>query len=148
MNKLRFLVTLLLFITSCASTHEGPGADRKGVNASVIHIIKAFDKAAVGIRGRSANGRELVSKYHSPNGDGYDYAATSAERAYSKLKILGERRPYNLQVHYIVEERNSKGIYQIKKYDEGKAQKVLKSLIDYLVTRPDREDFIDDFRPF
>lgn len=148
MNKFIFTTILLPLLVSCISKPEGPSAERKSINASVVHIIKAFDKAAVGIRGRSANGRELVSKYHSPNGDGYDYAATSNERAYSKLKILGERRPYNLQVQYIVEERNEKGIYQIKKYDKAKAQQVLKGLIDYLVTRPDREDFIDDFRPF
>lgn len=148
MNRIYFAVLIFAFTSACTSMNQGPSVQRKAVNASVINIVKAFDKAAVGIRGRSTNGRELVSKYHSPNGDGYDYAATSPERAYSKLKILGSRRPYDLEVQYIVEERDGKGVYQIKKYDQGKAQKVLKGVIDYLVTRPDREDFIDDFRPF
>lgn len=132
----------------CASPPSGPYAERNTVNASVSGIIRAFDRAAVGIRGRSANGRELVSKYHSATGDGYDYADTKAERAYSKLRILGERRPYTLQVQVIVEKRNSKGVYRMVDYDQEKAEKVLKGLIDYLVTRPEREDFIDDFRPF
>jgi hypothetical protein len=139
---------LLMTALGCASPPSGPYAERDTVNASVSGIIRAFDRAAVGIRGRSANGRELVSKYHSPTGDGYDYADTKAERAYSKLRILGERRPYTLQVQFIVEKRNSKGVYRLVDYDEEKAEKVLKSLIDYLVTRPEREDFIDDFRPF
>jgi hypothetical protein len=138
----------LMTVFGCASPPSGPYAERDTVNASVSGIIRAFDRAAVGIRGRSANGRELVSKYHSATGDGYDYADTKAERAYSKLRILGERRPYTLQVQFIVEKRNSKGVYRMVDYDQEKAEKVLKSLIDYLVTRPEREDFIDDFRPF
>jgi hypothetical protein len=145
----RFLIFAFLMVTfGCASPPSGPYAERNTVNASVSGIIRAFDRAAVGIRGRSANGRELVSKYHSATGDGYDYADTKAERAYSKLRILGERRPYTLQVQVIVEKRNSKGVYRMVDYDQEKAEKVLKGLIDYLVTRPEREDFIDDFRPF
>jgi hypothetical protein len=146
MKKVFFVFSF--FLSSCATTPEGSYAERKTVNAPVVGIIKAFDRAAIGIRGRSANGRELVSKYHSPNGDGYDYADTKPERAYSKLKILGERRPYTLQVQYIIEKRNSAGVYKTFDYDQAKADKVLKALIEYLVTRPDREDFIDDFRPF
>lgn len=144
------LLVIGAFMTSaCISLQKsGPYAERPSVNASVQGIIKAFDKAAIGIRGRSPNGRELVSKYHSPTGDGYDYAATNPQRAYSKLRILGERRPYTLQLEYIIEERNASGAYRIVEYDQSKAQKVLKALMDYLVTRPDREDFIDDFRPF
>lgn len=142
------LAFFILVLSACATNQGGPYAERASVNASVQGIIKAFDKAAVGIRGRSANGRELVSKYHSPSGDGYDYAATNPQRASSKLRILGERRPYTLQIEYIIEERDSTGAYRITDYDQSKAQKVLKSLMDYLVTRPDREDFIDDFRPF
>jgi hypothetical protein len=146
---LRIIAGLFLVSTiGCASPPSGPFAERQTVNASVAGIIRSFDRAAVGIRGRSANGRELVSKYHSPSGDGYDYADTKAERAYAKLKILGERRPYTLQVQYIIEKRNSKGVYKLSNYDQEKAEKVLKGVIDYLVTRPEREDFIDDFRPF
>ncbi len=146
---LRSLSFVLLFnVIGCSSLPSGPYAERDTVNASVAGILRAFDRAAVGIRGRSANGRELVSKYHSATGDGYDYADTKAERAYSKLRILGERRPYTLQVQVIIEKRNAKGTYKMVNYDLEKAEKVLKGLIDYLVTRPEREDFIDDFRPF
>jgi hypothetical protein len=139
---------LLLAAFGCSSLPSGPYAERNTVNASVVGIIKAFDRAAIGIRGRSANGRELVSKYHLPGGDGYDYAGDKPERAYSKLRILGERRPYTLQVQYVIEKRNSKGVYIVTDYDLAKAESILKDLIKYLVTRPGREDFIDDFRPF
>jgi hypothetical protein len=143
-----FLIALNFIIMGCTSMKQGTYAERKSVNASVSNIIKAFDKVAIGLRGRSANGRELVSKYHSPGGDGYDYAATSSKRAFSRLRILGERRPYNLQIQYVIESRNSMGVYSAQSYDQEKAQKILKDLMEYLVTRPDREDFIDDFRPF
>lgn len=143
-----FLMLIGVFVLSGCTTPDEPYAERAAINAPVGTIIKSFDRAAIGIRGKSPNGRELVSKYHSPGGDGYDYAATNPERAYSKLKILGERRPYTLRIQYIVEVRNDQGVYSVKKYDQRQAKKVLKALVDDLVTRPDREDFIDDFRPF
>ncbi len=143
-----FGFTLCLLLSGCASPPSGPYAERGTVNASVVGIIKAFDRAAIGVRGRSANGRELVSKYHMPGGDGYDYAGDKPERAYSKLRIRGERRPYTLQVQYVIEKRDSRGVYKVTDYDLAKAETILKDLMKYLVTRPGREDFIDDFRPF
>jgi hypothetical protein len=149
LKKLFYIYLLFVAsLTSCTSLNEGPFVDRKGVNSSVEGIIKAFDKGGIGIRGQSANGREIVTKYHSPKGDGYDNAATKTTRAYSRLRILGDRRPYTLQVQYVVEKRKDSGEYVVQSYDEEKAQKILKKLLDFLVTRPDREDFIDDFRPF
>jgi hypothetical protein len=146
---LRVLSFVFLCTTSgCGNLSSVPYAERDTVNASVVGIVKAFDRAAIGIRGKSTNGRELVSKYHLPGGDGYDYAGDKPERAYTKLRILGERRPYTLQIQYIIEKRDSKGVYNVIDYDLAKAESILKDLIKYLVTRPGREDFIDDFRPF
>ena len=146
---LRVLSFVFLCTTSgCGSLSSVPYAERDTVNASVVGIVKAFDRAAIGIRGKSTNGRELVSKYHLPGGDGYDYAGDKPERAYTKLRILGERRPYTLQIQYIIEKSDSKGVYNVIDYDLAKAESILKDLIKYLVTRPGREDFIDDFRPF
>ncbi len=136
------------FLVSCTSMTEGDSAQKKGVNASVTSVLKAFDHAAIGLRGKSTNGREVVSRYHTPGGNGITLDPKNPKRAFAKLRILGERRPYTLQIQYIIEKRDGSGNYTTQSYDQEKATQILKSLIDYLVTRPDREDFIDDFQPF
>jgi hypothetical protein len=112
--------------------------------------MKAFDRVTPGggIRGKSQNGREFVSKYHPETGDIYATATTDKVRAYTKLSVLGDRRPYVLQLHYIVEERDENGTYHVVRRDQARARKILKELQTFLATRPDKDNFIDDFRPF
>ena len=95
MKLIQFVFSLVL-LSSCASLKKDSStAEWKGVNASVSGIIKAFDRSTPGggIRAKSQNGREIISKYHNPKGDPYAAATTSKERAYAKLTILGDRRP-------------------------------------------------------
>ena len=148
MLNIFWISVIVASLISCTSIIDSDMAQRKSVNASVTSIIKAFDHAAVGLRGKSTNGRELVSRYHTPGGNGVTLDPKNPKRAYAKLRILGERRPYTLQIQYIIEKRDESENYSTQSYDQEKAKKILKSLLDYLVTRPDREDFIDDFRPF
>lgn len=144
----RFIWPLPFFIlTSCVS-FSGSYVERKRVNHSVEAIFKAYDKASPGLRGKSANGRELVSKYHAVNGDIYDNAYNKKERAYSKLSILGDRRPYVLRVQVVIEERMDDGTYEVVDHDDEAAQKILDKIVEFLVTRPDKDDFIDDYRAF
>lgn len=134
-------------IAGCTSL-KGTFVQKKGVNASLPTLIKAFDRATTGVRGRSANGREIVSRYQKPGSSASDNAVNDPKRAYSRLLILGDRRPYTLQVQHIVEERESSGGYSIVQYDDPVARQTLKKVLDYLVHRPDREGFIDDFKAF
>lgn len=152
MKLIGFVLSLIL-LNSCAAMapkKDPSAAEWKGVNSSVMAIIKAFDRSTPGggIRGKSQNGREIVSKYHPPKGDAYASATTMKERAYSKLTILGDRRPYVLWLQYIIEERDENGNYQVVERDLDKAKAILREIHTYLVTRPDRDNFIDDFRPF
>lgn len=142
-----FLSTTFLLILGCSSTSD-KYVERKKVNYSVEAIVKAYERATTGIRGRSQNGRELISKYHSLKGDIYDNAYNKKERAYSKLSILGDRRPYVLKVYYIVEQRTEEGAYEIVDYNEESAHRILDKMVEFLVTRPDKDDFIDDYRAF
>lgn len=113
-------------------------------------IVKAFDRVTIGLRGRSPNGRELVSKYQAlgKGADEYDQSGTSKERAYARLRILGDRRPYELQMQVVVEENMGGGEYEVQGYDDEKASRILRKLLETLATRPDNKDFIDDFRSF
>jgi hypothetical protein len=149
MKYILFLASLII-LNSCETLSDGEFAEWSGVNSSVQGIMKAFDRVTPGggIRGKSQNGREFVSRYHPPTGDVYATATTAKVRAYTKLTILGDRRPYVLQLHYIVEERDDSGNYRVVKRDKERANKILKDLHTFLVTRPDKDNFIDDFRPF
>ncbi len=142
-----FLTLVLFGLVSCNSL-SGPYVEKKSVNASIPGLVKAFDRASNGLRGKSANGREIVSRYQKPGSGSYDNAGMEKERAYSRLLILNDRRPYTIQIQYVIEERLSDGGYSIKGYDEAAANKVMKRLLEFLVNRPDREDFIDEFKAF
>lgn len=148
--KLNLFFVLSVILTSCQTAPKIPVAEWKNVNASVSAIIKAFDRTTPGggVRAKSPNGREIVGKFHPPDGDPFTNAVTHKVRAYAKISILGDRRPYTVTVSYIVEENDGSGNYQATEYDLERAKKILKDVRDYLVTRPDRDNFIDDFRPF
>lgn len=139
--------TIILSNSSCVSL-SGSYVEKKGVNASIQGLIKAFDRATNGLRGKSANGRELVSRYQKPGSDSFDNAGADAVRAYSRLLILGDRRPYTIQVQYVIEERNKGEGYVNRGYDDAIARQTLRKVLEFLVNRPDREDFIDDFKAF
>lgn len=134
-------------LTRCNSL-SGSYVEKKGVGASISGIIKAFDRSTNGLRGKSANGREIVSRYQKPGSGSYDNAASEEMRAYSRLIILGDRRPYTLQVQYVIEERTRGEGYEIKGYDDAAAKQTLRKMMEFLVNRPDREDFIDDFKAY
>lgn len=142
-----FLMFVIGAVVSCNSL-SGSYVEKKSVNASIPGLIKAFDRASNGLRGKSANGREIVSRYQKPGTNSYDNAGMDKERAYSRLLILNDRRPYTIQLQYIIEERLSNGGYSIKGYDDVTANKVMKRMLEFLVNRPDREDFIDEFKAF
>lgn len=149
-QKLFSLFSALFILMSCVSCNslKGTYVEKKGVNTSIQGLIKAFDRASNGLRGKSANGRELVSRYQKPGSTSYDNAGADNARAYSRLIILGDRRPYTIQVQHVIEERNSNDGYVIKGYDDEVAKKTMRKILEYLVNRPDREDFIDEFKAF
>jgi len=151
MIKASLLIISLFVFSGCSlfsgNNLKGSYVEKKRVNASLEGIIKAFDRATLGVRGQSANGREIVSRYQSPNGRN-ESAATKKNRAYARLLILGERRPYDLQVQFVTEEDQGEGDYQALQTDDEMARKILKKVLDGLASRPDTKDFIDDFRAF
>lgn len=143
-----FLFAVVLVSSSSCTSLSGSYVEKKGVNASIQGLIKAFDRATNGLRGKSANGRELVSRYQKPGSNSYENAGSEDVRAYSRLLILGDRRPYTIQVQYVIEERTKGEGYQSKRYDDAIARQTLRKVLEFLVNRPDREDFIDDFKAF
>lgn len=153
MTKWIVSVFIILSTAGCASIFntggmKGSFAEKKRVNASVEGIIKAFDKVTLGVRGKSANGREIVSRYMSPKADNMEAASTKKSRGYARLLILGDRRPYDLQLQFVLEEDRGGGDYEALDTDDERSHKLLKKVLDALATRPDNKDFIDDFKAF
>jgi hypothetical protein len=148
-NNFFLSLSLVLIFSLCAcNSMHGSFVEKKSVNSSVHGLMKAFDRATTGLRGKSANGREIVSRYQIPGSSSFENAGSKNVRAYSRLLILGDRRPYTIQIQHVIEERGETGSYEVKGYDDAVASQTLKKVIEYLVTRPDKEDFIDDHKVF
>lgn len=143
------LILLVLFVTSC----------RTGVVIEDMTLAPASIKQVVlnqlpgGMRSESSNGRELNSHYFSPLKDSKFDPQNSLKRAYVKLIILGDRRPYAVEIRVIVEEKvgikNGRGIYQEVSQDKVYAQRLAKIIRRELNKRIESEkNVVDDFRPF
>ena len=118
------------------------------VRKPVVVIHKAIEYAMPGgIRKRSRNNRVFYGHYHPPGKNPKINARRKLIRAHAVIKILGDRRPYAIEIQYLIE-KYKEGDYEVSKNDAGLADGVKKKLEDYLGSRPDNRDLIDDFRAF
>lgn len=102
----------------------------------------------LGLRQQSQNGREFSSEYFVVKQGDYVQAVSSARRNYAKISILGDRRPYNLEIIVFAEERDGSGQYRVVKYDEGMARVISRRIEQALHKRREDRNIIDDFRVF
>jgi hypothetical protein len=109
-------------------------------------------KAIVSVIGQprltSENGRELLSKYYDRKGNSEDQTKNSRERLTTHITILGDRRPYDVQIEVVVEIRDREGIYQVVERDDARAEKIAKEIQKALVQSRDNRNIIDDFKPY
>lgn len=96
----------------------------------------------------SENGRELLSKYYDRIGNSEDSIKNARERLSTHVTILGDRRPYDIQIEVVVEIRDKEGVYQIVERDEFRAERVAKEIQKALVQSRDNRNIIDDFKPY
>jgi hypothetical protein len=64
------------------------------------------------------------------------------------VTILGDRRPYDIQIEVVVEIRDKEGIYQVVERDDARAEKIAKDIQKALVQSRDNRNIIDDFKPY
>ena len=115
---------------------------------SLKKVRQAVRYALVGgLRNKSSNNRVYFSKYHPVGGQLSQNPQTSERRAQVVISILGDQRPYTLKVVYRVEEY-SNGQFRLVSYDKDLAQKYLDYIREFLSSRPDDINFIDQFRPY
>lgn len=106
----------------------------------------------VGLRSSSTNGRELLSQYFVLKAGKYQEAIDLPTRWFAKIVILGERRPYEVEI-YVFKEQRREGVergveYQIEGQDFRIAKRVKGELLQKLAQRREDLNIIDDFRVF
>ena len=133
-----------LFIASCQTEgvvlHDTP----LNVSNTRVAIVRVIGEP----RATSENGREMVSKFYDRKGNTDDQVKNARERLSTHITILGDRRPYDIQVEVVVEVRDHDGTYQVVDRDGARAAKIAADIKKSLAQSRDNRNLIDDFRPY
>lgn len=104
-----------------------------------------------GQRAVSPNGRELLSRHFVVEGPEFKPAADALTRYFARILILGDRRPYNIEILVTQEKRvlkNEQFTYAVTGYSSRLAKELEKRLRTELTKRREDLNIIDDFRVF
>lgn len=135
---------LFVFIAGCVS----PSGVRIEGETSSLNDIRAAVKSVLGDpRKISQNQREIYSPYFSATADPKFDETKSKERAFSKVEIHGDRRPYDITVEVFIEEKQH-GKYVVVDRDVRLATKFRDEIRKKLNESRDSRNVIDDFRAF
>ncbi|MBL7557767.1 MAG: hypothetical protein JNM24_18200 [Bdellovibrionaceae bacterium] len=140
-----FLVNLLILVTlGCA----GPGVYVHESDASLTETRKAIVKLYGEPRNLSQNGREIWTRHMDRKGRILETAKKGKERRYAHIKILGERRPYDILVNVVVEGQMIDGTYESLGDDEVLAEQLAAEIKKELLKSLENRNIIDDFNAF
>jgi hypothetical protein len=142
-----------MFVAGCATLEVNPDSLLiKEVDASLTDLrAAASNSLPVGQRSISQNGRELLSKMFIIDKDRYKPAADSSLRYYAQFKILGDRRPYDIEILVFTEKRVLRGnqfVYAMVGHDRTLAKELEQKFRLELTKRREDRNIIDDFRVF
>ena len=106
----------------------------------------------LGLKSTSANGREFFSRYFVANLKERKFkpAENSPERRFAQILVLGDRRPYTVQIVVHVERRDTDraGGYSEVGTDVTAAEVIRRRFSQKLSERREDLNIIDDFRVF
>jgi hypothetical protein len=131
-----------LLIVSCQT-----GIFIKDSTAALTDIRKAVVMVLGQPRKTSLNGRELTSEYQDKQGHPDPSLATAKTRSYTKVTILGERRPYDIKVE-VFQEAKIDQQYEIIAENNALAQKLADEIEKTLNESLKNRNVIDDFHAF
>lgn len=134
-----------LFLLGC----ETPGLVITESNYSVKQHRVAITAALGQVRSISQNGREIYSYYHDRGFKGFEITIKTKERLYTKVVILGNRRPYTVSVEVRVEQKDR----ETKKFvdiglDESLSRKRALAIKEMLNQSRDDGSVFDEGVPF
>ena len=149
-----FSIISLFLVLGCSTT-------QRSASTVVIDEVKAplrriMQSAAYALPGgilkSSENRRVFKSRYIDLNGNRWDVLSKSKHRSSIEISILGDRRPYVIEVSAIVEERKSDSPLDQSFEEVGQsrklAEKIAGKLANHLEDRRKRRNLIDEFRAF
>ena len=115
--------------------------------------VKSHRKAIVVVIGEarivSQNGREITSHYHDKNFKYIEDITKPKTRYYTKVVVLGPRRPYEVSVEVIKEIKDPEtNQYYDQGPDEGLSQKRLIDIENVLNQSRDKPQSVDVENPF
>ena len=139
------LATLFL-LASCGQAPVIPEA-----NYSLEAISKSVYKALIKVRKVSQNRREYISDYLTLEGKIWDPLSNEVRRATAKVIVLGDRRPYTIEIQTIVEERPSNEPGYSARFKKVGKSKTLTDQLAFRIQddlRKNKDQSLDDFKPF
>ena len=116
--------------------------------AAATDIRKAFIQVLGEPRSANYDGKELVSKFHDKRGRVDDSLVKAKSRFYTKLSILGDRRPFKIKIECFHEVKVSPQQYEIIGEDLELAQKTATTIEEALNQSLKGRNVIDDFRAY
>ncbi len=136
---------LILIITGCQS----PGYLIEESNHSVKQHRIAITAALGAARSVSDNGRVILSYYHDRAFKNIEMTAKTKERLYTKVSVLGTRRPFSISVEVYLEQKD----YELNRFyevglDDGLARKRALAIKEVLNQSPDKDTMFDEAPPF
>ncbi|MGE3680454.1 MAG: hypothetical protein AB7G93_01930 [Bdellovibrionales bacterium] len=148
-----FIFSILPFVGCASLFSSNPDALRIEDVDRPISEIRAIAARLlpVGQRAISPNGHEILSKHFKMDGTKYVPAADAAERFYAHIVILGDRRPYDIEVFVVHEKRAAREndyTYARVGVDPKLTSDLEQSLRQELTKRREERNIIDDFRVY
>lgn len=146
MKRLLLFLALTLFVTSCQTTEGIVIAE----TPLAIRPTRMAISASLGEpRVISQNGREISTHFHDRSFKLLEVTPKTKERLYTKVVILGARRPYDIAVEVHVEQRDpDRNYFHDIGVDEKLSLLQAKQLQQALNQSRDKPVVIDEGAPF
>lgn len=139
-----FFLTVYLLLSGCATG----GVILRETPLNVSETRRVIVSVIGEPRGVSQNGRELISQYYDKKNKQIEKMDVAKERLYTQVTVLGDRRPYDVQVEVFLEGRTEEGGFELLERDDDRAAVIAEKLRQALNLSRDSRNVIDDFRSF
>lgn len=143
------LVLSAVVFSGCASIGTPRYATTiKELDKPLIDIQRMIARTLPGgLSHASSNGREMYSRPFIIEKGLYKPVGEVADRYVGVVTVLGDRRPYILEI-VVAHENRQGGEYKIVGYDIGMARQLERRIKQVLAKRREDLNIIDDFRVF
>ncbi|MBK9293735.1 MAG: hypothetical protein IPM57_04705 [Oligoflexia bacterium] len=147
------ILGLSLMLIGCSSANVASGPQ----NYAFTSVVSAVEKAmSMGIQKTSPNHREFYSRPFLVKQSKFALNEGLHERGLAKVVILGESRPYTLDVEVSIQRAKVKKDkaeiqnheYSHQRYDKRLANDLILKIISILDKRERNKNVVDDFRSF